>query len=136
LERNAGGATPIGARKEGMFSGKNDSQAAGRGCATRWADDDLHITAKASQTIEQLGFADAPELAAQNLGELGLRDAQYVGGLLLAPTTRLDDLVDLADELRFYQHFVGVGKTQVGIDIAGTFFNLDGGYVHDRFSLL
>jgi len=56
------------ADETGCRSGsKHDLDTARRDVAAqRRADHDLHITAQAGQTIEHLGFADPPELAAQH----------------------------------------------------------------------
>jgi hypothetical protein len=58
------------------------------GAAAHRTHDDLDVVTDAGHQFQQLGFADAAELAAGDAGDLGLVDTQQLGGVLLGQPDR------------------------------------------------
>jgi len=80
------------------LSGKHDTGAPS-GARTGWlAHHYLNIPAQPVHTLQHLRFADAPKLATQHAGELGLGHAQDLGGLRLRQMPMLDDFANLGGQ--------------------------------------
>jgi len=84
---------------------------------------DFDVVAQGGDTIEHLRFADAPEAAAEHVGNLGLAEAHDPGSLLLGEPAALDDPGDVEGQLGLHQHFPGIGKAKIGVDVTGTLFD-------------
>ena len=109
---------------------KNHGDTTGSGVTARRPDDNLHVAPETSEAAEHFHFADAAKLPAQQARKFGLRQPNHFSSLLLAPATGLDDFADLRRKLRLHQHFAGVGKIQVGVDVTAACIKFNRFVVH------
>ncbi len=65
-----------------------------------WLDDDLDILIERHEKARKAFDGKPPELAAQQLGHIGLADAEQTGGIGLFQAALLHERVNLEDELR------------------------------------
>ena len=77
--------------------------------------DNLYVAPKFGETVHQPPLRKTAELTSQQVGKLRLRHSQQLGGLGLGEALPLDDLRDLAHELGFDQHLVGIGVPENGV---------------------
>lgn len=85
--------------------------------------DDLDIPPQAGQAVDQLPLRDTPELSAKDAGQLWLGEAENLGCFHLRQAFAADDFADLVNELRLDQHFLGVRKAEIAVDVCATFVN-------------
>ena len=109
---------------------KGHGDTTGSGVTSRWPDDNPHVAPETSEAVEHFRFTDAAKLPAQQARKFGLRQPDHFSGLLLAPAMGLDDFADLRRKLRLHQHFVGVGKIQVGVDVTAAHIKFNRFIVH------
>src|SRR6185295_18950679 len=75
--------------------------------------DDLDVLAQPREAVHEFPLGNASELAAHQLRELGLGQAEVPRGRSLTVAALPDDFRDLADELCFHQHSVRVSKAEI-----------------------
>ena len=95
-----------------------------------------HVRAPVDRDVAAAGDLEQPEgvrrslldrevagLPAHQTGNVRLSNAQYRAGLGLRESSVLDQAVDLQREARLELLTLGVGKTEVGKDVAAALFN-------------
>lgn len=88
-------------------------------CALRpWADDDLHILIEGVEDAKEAFGGKSRVTAVEQLGDIGLFEAQTVGGLNLGQGKPLDLEENQARQFRLNGEVGGIGQCQVGKDIA------------------
>jgi hypothetical protein len=85
-------------------------------------DNDLYVLPERHQEPQQPLNRELPEVTAQHLGNVGLLDPEQLGGLNLLEPALLHQGVDLVDELRLDQVFLGIGKAEISEDIPAPHF--------------
>ena len=83
----------------------------------------IDILPKGGQKVHQTLDREVAGLPAHQTGNVRLSNAQYRAGLGLRESSVLDQAVDLQREARFELLTLGVGKTEVGKDVAAALFN-------------
>jgi hypothetical protein len=84
---------------------------------------DLHVLVKGGQHAHQFRLGISPELAAMDLGQIALADADQLRCRLLGERTLLDQAVELDDDGGFKPHVRGVGEPQVSKNVAAADFD-------------
>lgn len=83
-------------RFSGVGSSKHDLRLPLRTAAPSLAYHDFYITTQAVQALDHLGLADAAKLSTQQAGQLGLRNSQNLGSLLLRQMAMANDVANLS----------------------------------------
>src|SRR5210317_2263378 len=74
---------------------------------------DFNVPSQPVHALEHLRLANAPELAAQHGGNLGLGNAKYLRSLRLGKAALLDDLANLCGEDGLELHLGSIWQPQV-----------------------
>src|SRR5574337_168867 len=90
-----------------------------------WLDLDFDVVSQAVQALHQLAFGQIGEVAAQQAGNLRLRDTHAPGSLFLSQVEATHGPCDLDGQAGLDPEFVGVRQTQIGKYVAGTRLDLD-----------
>jgi len=72
--------------------------------------DDLHVLIEGYEKAQKALHGELAEVAAQQLGDIGLADAEQGGGLNLFQAALFQDRIDLEDQLSFNKVFFGAGR--------------------------
>src|SRR6266702_3858713 len=103
--------------------GGSDDQDAGDACGfAAGADFDDYVVFEGGGKVHEALDGEAFEFVALEGGDLGLVDAEDVGGLCLGEFASDEDFVDHDAEAEFGVEFLGVGQAEVGKDVARTDF--------------
>jgi hypothetical protein len=87
---------------------------------------DFYVVAKAIETLHQFAFREVGEIAVHEAGDLGLGDAHAACGVRLRQSQTAHGTSDFNHQAGFDFEQLGVGQAEVGEDIAGTGFDIDG----------
>jgi hypothetical protein len=74
---------------------------------------DFHILVERHKEPQQTLNRKLPKLAAQHLGNVGLLDAEEIGGFGLLKAAPFHDRVDFVDQLRFDQMLLGIWDAKI-----------------------
>jgi hypothetical protein len=85
------------------------------------ADDDFEVAAEASEEVHEALDGETIEAIAGEGGDFGLVDAEMAGSAGLGKAALGEDAVDGDGETDFGVLFLGVGKAEVGENVAGAF---------------
>src|ERR1700728_2327484 len=75
--------------------------------------DNLNVLIERNEETQQALYGKLPELPAQHLGDIGLPDAEKLGGLDLFEAALLQEGVDLEDQLRLDQMLRGIWYAKI-----------------------
>jgi hypothetical protein len=81
--------------------------------ATVRLDDDFNILIEGHEEPQQAFDGERPEIAAEHFRDIGLLDAEQIGGRGLFQTALFHDAVDLEDKLGLDQMLIGVLHTEI-----------------------
>jgi hypothetical protein len=81
--------------------------------AAVFLDYDFHILVESDEEAQQALHGKLPELAAQHFGDVGLFDAEEIGGFGLLQAAFFHEAVDLEHELRLDQVLLRVRHAQI-----------------------
>jgi hypothetical protein len=84
--------------------------------------DDVYVVIEGDEEVQKALDGELAEVAAQQLGDIGLADAEQGGGLDLFEAALFHDRVDLEDQLRLDQVLFGVGQAEIFEHVAASDF--------------
>jgi len=88
-------------------------------------DGDLNVLAKGHEKVHQAFNGERPRLAAHEARDVRLLDTQNFARLGLGEPALFDEAINLQGEAGFKLLALGIGKAEVGKDVAAAFLDLD-----------